>query len=54
MALRKGYSRQSVSHNIRKALEEGKSHEQAVAIALDVAREAAKKAEKPAKAPPKK
>jgi len=54
MPTRKGYSRQSVSHNISKLIREGMSQEQAVAASLNIAREAAKKADKPSKAPPKK
>jgi len=43
MPLKKGYSRSSVSANIKKEMASGKSQKQAVAIALDVARRAKKK-----------
>ena len=40
MPLKQGYSQSSISYNIRKLEQEGKSHSQAVAIALQIAREA--------------
>ena len=46
MPLKKGYSKKSVSDNIREEMKSGKSQEQSVAIALSVAREAKKKARK--------
>ena len=46
MPLIRGYSKKSVSSNIKEELKAGKSQKQAVAIALSVAREAKKKAAK--------
>lgn len=43
MPLKKGYSKKSVSANIRTEMAAGKPQKQAVAIALDVARRARKK-----------
>lgn len=43
MPLSKGYSRKSVSSNIRKERKAGKGQKQAVAIALSVAEEARKR-----------
>lgn len=40
MPLKKGYSRKSVSSNIRAEMKSGKPQKQAIAIALDVARRA--------------
>jgi hypothetical protein len=54
MPLVKGYSKGSVSKNIKTEMKAGKPQKQAVAIALSTARTAAKKAGKPAKAYAKK
>lgn len=43
MPMKKGYSKKSVSANIRTEMAAGKPQKQAVAIALDVARRAKKK-----------
>ena len=43
MPLKKGYSKKSISKNIRTEIHHGKSQAQAVAIALNVARRARKK-----------
>lgn len=51
MPLKKGYSKSSVSKNIKTEMKSGKPQKQAVAIALNVARKAAMKAGKPSKAP---
>lgn len=44
MPLKKGYSRKSISANIREERKSGRSQRQAVAIALSVAEEAKRKA----------
>lgn len=49
MPLAKGYSKKSVSKNIKAEMNAGKPQKQAVAIALEVAREAKKTAKKKAK-----
>lgn len=46
MPLKKGFSRKSVSANIKTELKHGKPRKQAIAIALNVARTAKKKAGK--------
>lgn len=46
MPLTKGYSKKSVSKNIKTEMAHGKSQKQAVAIALSVARKAKAKAKK--------
>ena len=46
MPLKKGFSRKSVSSNIKTELRHGKPRKQAIAISLDVARKAARKAGK--------
>lgn len=44
--LKKGYSRKSVSNNIKHEMERGRTQKQAIAIALDIAEKAKKKAKK--------
>lgn len=46
MPLKKGYSRRSISQNIRTERKAGRPQKQAVAIALDTARRAKKAASK--------
>ena len=46
MPLKKGYSAKSVSQNIKTEMKSGKPQDQAIAIALDVARKAKRAAKK--------
>lgn len=45
MPLKKGYSPKTVSSNIKKEMQAGRPHKQAVAIALDIAAKAKAKAQ---------
>jgi len=46
MPLKKGYSEKTIAKNIKTEEKHGKSHEQALAIALSVARKAKEEAKK--------
>ena len=46
LPLKKGYSKETISKNIKTEMKHGKKQRQAVAIALDTARRSAKKAGK--------
>jgi hypothetical protein len=53
MPLKKGFSRATIGKNIKMEEKAGRPKNQAIAIALNVARNAAMKAGKPSKAPKK-
>jgi hypothetical protein len=43
MPIKKGYSKKTISENIKKEIASGKKKDQAIAIALDVARKSKRK-----------
>lgn len=46
MPLKKGYSKKSISENIKEEMHKGKSQQQSIAIALNIAKKAKRKARK--------